>query len=167
MLQRIWSSMSVRNKRDSSSGFSGELPLCLIKLMKKPLLILLVVISGMWISGCSGHYEDSAHCQNGGDYEACIAIKSEDCHLKVNGYCLNNTPEDSVLRYELKAKKLGEAGRAETCQSGSVEVRSRQKECLSQLELSVYPKDRYQIELKVYKDGKLVAEDFVSYPKEL
>ena len=31
----------------------------------------------------------------------------------------------------------------------------------------VSPKDRYQIGLKVYKNGKLVAEDFVSYPKEL
>lgn len=33
--------------------------------------------------------------------------------------------------------------------------------------LSVSAKDRYRIELKLYKDGKLVAEDFVSYPKKL
>lgn len=139
--------------------------------MKKILLKSLLFIGGIWIFGCSAHYQDfqparSKAGPNDGDYEAWIATESEDSHLRVKAYCLNNTPKDSVLRYELKAKKTGKAGRAETCQRGSVEIQSRQKECLSRLGLGVSPKDRYQIELKVYKDGKLVAEDFVSYPKE-
>ena len=64
-------------------------------------------------------------------------------------------------------EKVGRAGRAETSQASSVNIPSQEKKCLSQLSLMVSPKDRYQIGLKVYKNGKLVAEDFVSYPKEL
>lgn len=134
--------------------------------MRKTLLNALLVIGGIWFFGCSAAYQDFQHCQNDEDYRAWIAIKSEDCHLKIKAYCLNNTAEDSVLEYELKAKRVSEAGRADTCQAGSVEIQSQEKKCLSQLGLSVSPKDRYHIELKVYKDGKLIAEDFVSYPSE-
>lgn len=68
------------------------------------------------------------------------------------------------MRYELKAIKTGQAGRADTFQAGSVEIAGGQKECLSELKLSVSTSDQYQIELKVYKGVEAVAEDLVSYP---
>ena len=101
------------------------------------------------------------------DYDAWIAIESDDSGIKAKAYCRNNTLVDAVVRYELKATKTGKAGKAQTSQSGSVEIAGREKNSLSRLGLSVSADDRYRIELKVYKDEKLVAEDSVSYPKEL
>lgn len=129
--------------------------------MKQARFNPLFVICGIWIFGCSA----SPH--NSNDYQAWITVESDDSGIKVEAYCLNNTSEDAVLRYELKAKKTGKAGKAQTSQAGSVEVAGREKKTLSRLGLSVSADDSYRIELKVYKDGKLVAEDFGSYPEEL
>ena len=98
-------------------------------------------------------------------YRAWIALEYHRSHLKVRAFCFNNTPEDEVLQYKLKAKKRGPRGTVSTSQSGSVYIPSRKKKCLSQLILGVSPKDCYEIKLQVYKDGKLVAEDSVCYPQ--
>lgn len=129
--------------------------------MKKTRFNPLFVIFGIWIFGCSA----SPH--NSNDYTAWLTIESNDSGIKIKAYCLNNTPEDVVLRYELKAKKTGKAGTAQTSQAGSVEIAGGGEKCLSRLGLSVSADDRCRIELKIYKDGKLIAEDSVSYPKEL
>jgi len=110
--------------------------------------------------GCSA----SRH-NNTNDYRAWMVIETDASGVKVDAYCLNNTSEDAVLRYELKAKKTGKAGKAQTSQSGSVEVAGGQKKRLSRLDLGVSAEDRYQIALKVYKDVDLVAEDSISYPQ--
>jgi len=124
---------------------------------------LILALLAVWIFGCSTPYQDFQYFQNDRDYRAWITIKSQDSYLEIRVYCLNNTPKVSILEYDLKAKKVGEAGRTETSQAGSVNIFSQEKKCLSQLGLKVSPKDCYQIKLKVYKDGKLVAEDFVFY----
>jgi len=98
------------------------------------------------------------------DYKAWIAVETQDSHLKIKAYCRNNTSEDSVLRYKLKAWKKGKAGKTVSSQSGPVYLPSQGEKCLSQLGLGVSPKDEYEIKLEVYKDEKLVAEDLVSYP---
>jgi len=135
--------------------------------MKKTLINLLLTICAVLISGCSGDHQDFAHRQNDEAHTAWIAIESCNSGLKILPFCRNNTSQDVVLRYDLKAEKTGAAGTAQTSQAGSVHIAGWQKECLSRLSLSVSASDQYQIELKVYKDKKLVAEDFVSYPKEL
>jgi len=135
--------------------------------MEKILYILLLFACGIVISGCSADHQDFAHRQNGPAYIAWIETQSCNSGLKVLAFCQNNTSQDVVLRYELKAKKTGSAGTADTFQAGSVEIPSGQKKSLSQLGLNFSAGDRYRIQLKVYKDGKLVAEDFVSYPKGL
>jgi len=135
--------------------------------MEKILNILLLFVCGIAFFGCSGNQRDFVHRQNEVAYAAWITIESCNSELKALAFCRNNTTQDVVLRYELKAKKTGAAGTAQTSQAGSVNIASRQKECLSSLSLSVSASDQYRIELKVYKDKKLVAEDFVSYPKEL
>ena len=145
---------------------STELPTSK-KLMEKILLNFLLFVCGIAIFGCSSEYQDFTLGQNDDAYKACIAIESFNSGVEILAFCRNNTAQDVVLRYELKAKKTGNAGRAETSQTGSVEITSGKKKCLSRLGLSVSANDRYQIELKLYKDEKLVAEDFVSYPKEL
>ena len=97
-------------------------------------------------------------------YQAWIEVEYKDSYLKIRPFCFNNTSEDEVLRYKLEARKSGKSGTAKSFQSGSVYIPSQEKKCLSQLGLSVSPKDHYQIKLEVYKDRKLVAEDSVFYP---
>jgi len=99
------------------------------------------------------------------EYKAWLKIETDNSHLKIKAYCRNNSLEDSVLRYNLKAQKGGEAGRTFSSQSGSVYLRSQEEKCVSKLNLRVSPKDEYEIKLEVYKDGKLVTEDFVVYSR--
>ena len=98
------------------------------------------------------------------EYKAWIEIEADNSHLEIKAYCRNNSSEDSVLRYKLKAKKKGRAGRTATSQSGPVYLPSQSEKCLSKLGLVVSPKDEYEIKLEVYKEGKIVAEDSLSYP---
>lgn len=128
---------------------------------KQTLIMLVLAVGGTCILSCT----PSQH--EGSDYYAWIAIESDNSGIKAKAYCRNSTSVDAVVSYEFKATKTGKAGRAQTFQAGSAEIGARQKKSLSRLGLSVSANDRYRIELKVYKDGKLVAKDFVSYPKEL
>ena len=98
------------------------------------------------------------------DYKAWIVIEPGDSGIRIRPFCQNNTSEDVVLRYEMKAKKTGRSGTSQSSQSGSVEIAAGQEKSLSRLNLGVSGKDRYEINLKVYKDGKLVAKDSVSHP---
>ena len=125
---------------------------------KQTLIMLVLAVGGTCILSCSPSQHKSS------DYDAWIAIESDNSSVEIEAYCLNNTPEDAVLRYELKAKRTGKAGKAQSSQAGSVEIARREEECLSRLSLSVSANDRYRIELRVYKDGQLVAEDSISYP---
>jgi len=97
-------------------------------------------------------------------YKSWIAIEHKDFYLKIRAFCFNDTSEDEVLRYKLEVSKSGKSGRVKSFQGGSVPIPSQEKKCLSKLVLNVFPEDRYHIKLKVYKDGKLVAEDSVFYP---
>jgi len=122
----------------------------------KKILLFLVAVSLLW------PFSSSAYGQ---EYQAWIKIEAENSHLSIKAYCRNNSSEDSVLRYNLKAQKGGEAGRTFSSQSGSVYLRSQEEKCVSKLNLRVSPKDEYEIKLEVYKDGKLVTEDFVVYSR--
>jgi len=98
------------------------------------------------------------------EHKAWIEIEPDNSYLKIKAYCRNNASEDCVLRYNLTVQKRGKSGRTSSAQSGSVYLPSQSEKCLSQLGLGVSLKDEYEIKLEVYKDGKLVAEDSVSYP---
>jgi len=122
----------------------------------KKILLFLVAVSLLW------PFSSSAYGQ---EYQAWIKIEAENSHLKIKAYCLNNTSENANLRYKLTAWKLGKSGRTSTAQSGYVCLQGQEEKCLSQLGLGVSPKDEYEIKLEVYKDGKLVTEDFVVYSR--
>ena len=101
------------------------------------------------------------------DYEAWIEVEYKDSYLKIRAFCFNSTSEDQVLRYNLEARKSGKSGTAKSLQAGSVQIPSQEKKCLSQLSFSISAEGHYQIKLEVYKDGKLVAEDSLFYPRIL
>ena len=108
-------------------------------------------------------------------YRAWIVIEYKDYYLKIRAFCFNDTSENQVLRYKLQAKRDGKSGTVNISQGGYVSIASQEKKCLSQLGLSASPKDwrymtfkdHYQITLEVYKDGKLVGEDSVFFPRIL
>lgn len=128
--------------------------------MKKVLMFL--VIFGLTVG-----FNSLVYSQGDQDYKAWITVESQDSHLSIKAYCLNNTSEGSLLKYQLKAVKCGSAGRTSSSQSGYVYLGSQEKQFLSQLGLGVSPKDEYRIKLEVYKGEKLVAEDSVFYPRGL
>ena len=108
-----------------------------------------------------------ALAQENKDYQAWIVTKSENSHLKIEAYCRNNSSEDSILRYKLKTQKRGETGKTVSFQSGSVFIPAQEEKLLSQFGLRISPEDKCRLKLEVYKEGKLVTEDFVVYPPEL
>lgn len=125
----------------------------------KKMLVFLVIFGLAW------GFNSLAYSQEKEDYKARIAIESENSHLKIKAYCLNNTSEEVVLRHQLKVLKSGRSGRTNSFQSGSVCLQSQEEKCVTQSRLRVSSEDEYQIKLEVYKDGKLIAKDFLAYPR--
>jgi len=68
-----------------------------------------------------------------------------------------------TLRYEMTSTKLGASGRSVTRQSGQVAADAAGA-ALATLRLGVGEGDRYEISVKVYADGKLVAEQVLQHP---
>jgi len=120
--------------------------------MEKISMILVVV--GL-IQFCS-----LAHGQN--RYKARIAVELDGGQATIKPLCY--APEDAVMNYKLWVKKSGKSGKATSYQSGTLRLLGGEEKCLSQSRLAISPGDEYQIKLEVYKDGKLIVEDQVSYP---
>jgi len=97
-------------------------------------------------------------------YKVWIVVEHENSCLKIKAFCFNNTSEDEVLRYKLRARKSGKSGRANILQAGPVYIPSQEKKLVSQLSIGVSSEDYYWIKLELYKDEKLVAEASLSYP---
>jgi len=101
------------------------------------------------------------------DYKAWIEIEADNSHLRIKAFCFNNTPKDSVVRYQLKTEKIGKNGKTFISQSGSVFVPAQEEKLLSQLGLRVSPDDTYRLKLEVYKEERLVAKDSIIYSQGL
>lgn len=69
------------------------------------------------------------------------------------------------LRYEVVSSKRGSAGKSNTTQSGSVSVGADGSAKLSTLSLSLGPKDKYVVTVKVFAGTRLVAEEVLRYPQ--
>ncbi len=97
-----------------------------------------------------------------GQYKAWISIRPDNSTIGIDAFC--QSTEDGYVRYRLEARKAGRAGEAKTSQSGLVYLRSKGEIQLSRLTMGISAMDRYEIRLEVYKEGKVVAEDSISYP---
>lgn len=120
----------------------------------KSLLMILVVV------GLIG-FSPLAFSQSNG-YKAWIVVEAQGRHVTIKPLCY--APEDAVVQYKLWVKKSGKSGKSTSCQSGTVRLLQGEEKCLAQSALGISPDDQYQIKLEVYRDGKLIAEDHVSYP---
>ena len=75
--------------------------------------------------------------------------------------------EPHKLRYEFISTKEGASGRSDSRQAGQVAVDCCEPKALVHLRLSVQQGERYTLTLKVFDDGKLVAEDRVIFPVDI
>jgi hypothetical protein len=90
---------------------------------------------------------------------AWISIDAEDSGLQIEAHC--QSLEAGYVDFELKSVKTGMAGSAQSTQKGRVYLEQGKEECISRLRLGVSPKDNYEIQLEIFKEGKLICKDSV------
>ena len=73
-------------------------------------------------------------------------------------------PAGAALRYEVKTVREGAAGRSNSSQSGNVRLGQDGSAKLATTSVSVTPRDRYRISVRVLERDKVVAEEEVRYP---
>ena len=114
------------------------------------LMAVFMIAGGILIPGVSA---------NADDYRAWISATPENTTLKIEAYC--QAPEDGYVKYALTAAKSGAAGRSNSSQSGRIYLKKGDSRVVSHLRLGLSPGDTLSLELKVYSQGRLVAEDFL------
>jgi len=96
------------------------------------------------------------------DFTVWIETQEEAGRLAVVPYVKASKP--ASLRYVLISHKEGGSGTSNTRQAGSINVIPAAPLALSRLLLGADAGDRYTIELRMYEDDRLVAEQTVTYP---
>ena len=72
----------------------------MVKLLMVPLVIACYLLYAV---------ENTYTAENGkSEYRAWLEIEADNSHLEIKAYCRNNSSENSVLKYELKAQKKEE-----------------------------------------------------------
>jgi hypothetical protein len=70
----------------------------------------------------------------------------------------------SSLRYEIRTTREGSGGKSSSSQSGNVRIGEQGSAKLARTSVSVSPRDRYRVEVKIFEGGRVVAEETVRYP---
>ena len=73
-------------------------------------------------------------------------------------------PGGAALRYEIRTTREGASGQSNSSQSGSVRLDSDGEGKLATTNVSVTPRDRYRVHVKLLEGGRVVAEEEVVYP---
>ena len=94
--------------------------------------------------------------------KAWIDLDQQGDLLLVEAFC--QAPQDCQVEYRLVAEKIGPAGTSKTSQGGKSSLTANEAGSLSRLKLKVTDRDEYRISLKVFRDGRLIAEDSVDHP---
>jgi hypothetical protein len=68
------------------------------------------------------------------------------------------------LRYEVVSSKRGASGRSETRQAGEFDVACCKPVALSRLGFSLGPEEHCRVTVKLFADGKLIAETAAEFP---
>jgi len=73
-------------------------------------------------------------------------------------------PPGADVRYEIRTLREGQGGSSNSSQSGSAHLGSDGAAKLASTSVSVGPRDRYAIQVKLLEGGRVVAEETVRYP---
>jgi Thin aggregative fimbriae synthesis protein len=73
-------------------------------------------------------------------------------------------PAGASVRYEIRTTREGQGGISNSSQSGDARLGSDGMARLASTSVSVSPRDRYAIQVKLFDGGRVVAEETVRYP---
>ena len=74
-------------------------------------------------------------------------------------------PAGAELQYEIRTTREGSSGTSNNSQSGNVRLSENGTARLASTAVSVSPRDRYRVSVKLLERGEVVAEEEVRYPK--
>ncbi len=75
-------------------------------------------------------------------------------------------PAGASVRYEIRTTREGQGGTSNSSQSGDARLGRDGVARLASTSVSVSPRDRYSIRVKLLEGGRVVAEETVRYPDE-
>jgi thin aggregative fimbriae synthesis protein len=73
-------------------------------------------------------------------------------------------PAEKALRYEMKVRREGQGGSSNSSQSGTVKLDADGRGQLASNSVNVSPSDRYEITVRLFDGGRVVAEQSAQYP---
>lgn len=101
-------------------------------------------------------------------YEAKLKMDWEDGATVVEGSFLNNTKQSLNLNFQLIIERKSKTGNvSNNRQSGSFQVLPKRDKLVALTELNIDELDFYRIYFKIYKKGKVIAEDYIVKWEEL
>jgi hypothetical protein len=103
-----------------------------------------------------------AFAANDGQYRLDLGTEVHAGNLKVEPTI--EGPAGKTLRYEMRVRREGNAGSANSSQSGTVRLDDDGHGQLASNSISVTPADHYEITVRVYDAGRVVAEQTTRYP---
>ena len=90
-------------------------------------------------------------------YRAWIEIRGGGPGMEIVPFC--EAPLEGQVRYQLVTRKKGRSGTSSSTQSGRVSLKAGEKKGLCRVGLNIQPGDEYRLHLKIFKDGRVVAEE--------
>ncbi len=96
------------------------------------------------------------------EYRAWLEIENKDGLTSIDLVCENLTDREATLNYSFSIERVGPGGRSSSQQSGIVRIKAGKKGIISHAEVSA--SGSCKINMTVYKDGNLVAEEERIYP---
>lgn len=104
----------------------------------------------------------------GQTYEAKLKMDWEDGSTLVEGLFLNHTKHTLNLNFQLIIERKSKSGNvANNRQSGSFQILPSREKLVTLTHINIDELDFYRIYFKVYKKGKIIAEDYIVKWEEL
>ena len=103
-----------------------------------------------------------AFAANDSQYQLDLGTEVHAGNLKVEPTVTG--PAGKTLRYEMRVRREGSAGSSNSSQSGTVRLDNDGRGQLASNSISVTPADHYEITVRVYDEGHVVAEQSTRYP---
>jgi hypothetical protein len=96
------------------------------------------------------------------NYQLDIGTSVRDGTLKVEPRV--SGPAGKMLRYEMDVRRQGQGGSSNSSQAGTVRLDDAGKAKLAMNSVSVSPRDRYEVTVRLLDGDRVVAEDSVRQP---
>lgn len=115
-----------------------------------------------WLVACGIVVAPGATFSAEAGIQAWLEQDSQGPQLKITPYC--RSIYDTPVRYRLTSIKRGTSGTSRSSQAGRVKLTAGKDEALAHLNLGIQEQDRYTLELDVFENNQLVAQDRLTFP---